>query len=206
MSLVGRLGGRGSGQGVASWVVVLALVLGLGLGLGGCATSVPVDDENGATTRLRPPPAGTTASRVLVSSTVPVDTVGNGHGDRFTVVVYLFGPMDRYPLPFWETGSFEFVLRDARSGETMMSWSVAAEEARGSRQLLQPGPAYMFDLSLIEAGGMGADVFPVKPVELIARFRSESAGSGQVVEGRPHPIRLGGTGEVRGSGVRGTPR
>ncbi|TVQ62328.1 MAG: hypothetical protein EA378_05255 [Phycisphaerales bacterium] len=190
-----RRGCLGNGL-FAGWPRGLLAGLAAAAVLGGCATSVPVDEGEG--TRLRPPPAGTTASRVLVSSTVPVDTMGNGHGDRFTVVVYLFGSMDQYPLPFWETGSFEFLLREPGAEEEKLRWMIPASEARAARQLLQPGPAYMFDLSVIEAGGPGADVFPAQSLELVVRFYGERTGL--PVEGRPHPIRLGGTGEARGSG------
>jgi len=175
--------------------VVWALLLACGLLAGGCAGQRVVDDRE---TSLRPPPRGFAPNRVVLSSTVPVDTTASGHADQFTVVAYLFGPMEQYPLPIWDAGVFEFEVRDPRSGDAVARWSRGAEATRSARQLLQPGPAFIFDLSLIEVNGMGSDVFPARTFELVARFHAES---GARVESRPQPIRLGGSGRGRGSGA-----
>ncbi len=187
---------RKRSHGLAGLRRVAGVSLAMGV-LGGCAASVPVDGPEQVS--IRAPRAGFAANHLVVSTTAPVDTVSNGHGDQFTVVVYLFGPADQYPLPFWADGSFEFWLRDTRTGEEIMRWTFDTGQARSSRQLLQPGPAYLFDMSLIEAGGPGADVFPLKPIELLARF---VAADGPVVESRPQDIRLGGTGRPRSTGGR----
>lgn len=144
--------------------------------LPGCVTEVtrggnPVDASSGAGRAVRPPPAGTRVSQMLLVAGVPNDADANGYPDTVPVVVYLFAPADVHPLPLRERGEFRFRLRD-QAGRDLGEWSFSPDFSEEAAQSLPPGEGYVFGLRLPR----GQDRLRNQPTSLTAQFISARDG------------------------------
>jgi len=153
-------------------VAALSLTVALGAG---CQTTIT--DSSGRRvsrpepTRVGPAPAGTRARQMMLVAGVPNDSDGNGFPDTVPVVVYLFAPVDEYPLPLIEPGEFRFELTD-RSGERVGLWSFSEALTANSAQELPPGSGYVFGLRMAP----GVDRRRNEPAALTAVFTASSDG------------------------------
>lgn len=130
-------------------------------------------------------PAGLTPDRILpMAGQVMADTDRNGYVDSLSLTVYLFAR--GYDPAISGDGSFEFELRGP-DGEAIHTWVVDAAEARASIKSYPPGPAYQFDLNLLDRAG--GDELARQRAELWSRF---IPASGAPIESRsPLTLTLG---------------
>lgn len=117
--------------------------------IGGCVTEGPARPER-RKPRTIPEPPGLEARTLLLNATpFPVDADGDGFADTFTVSVFLFPPENRYPLPIFVEGTFEFTLL-GEDDEVLAEWDFSGE--RVERAMVRPltGPGYIFNLDINE--------------------------------------------------------
>lgn len=143
-----------------------------------CAGCVTVSDKTtvsaGGTSpaanrekKARPPrPSNLHAEVILISAGVPTDSDANGFVDTVPVVVYLFGDVNRYPLPIKEDGEFAFRIT-TRDGTRIGQWVFSEEQSENASQEMAPGPGYAFGLRLRE----GVDRMPRVEALVSGRFR-----------------------------------
>lgn len=120
---------------------------------------------------LPPAPKNAVVAQVQVFPGQWADTDSNGYGDSLIVTAYLWS--DSYQLPVTAAGTFEFVL-EAAGGKQLGAWTIEPAAAAAATRQAAAGPAYVFELSLLERGG---DVVQVRTADLRGTFTPE--------EGRP---------------------
>lgn len=155
------------------------------LALAGCVADRP------RTGTSAPPPRSAPPQRVVpVADGRFVDTDANGYGDTNRVIAYVFADAG-YQVPMEADGAFTFTLVD-RAGKTIREWSFSRDQAAARRARLSVGPGFIFDLSLLEAGG--SDATEEQEGELVGAFAPASGGdplrfrlTAPVVIGRVRP-------------------
>lgn len=115
-----------------------------GILLSGCVSAEPQD---------RPPPKQPQWARptaLLVSTSFPEDTDGNGYLDQMGVTVYAFD--EQFAVaPIRVDGAFTFTLTHG-DGAPLAEWVYSAEETAAAMRSLKAGPGYLFKLSLADKG------------------------------------------------------
>ena len=96
----------------------------------------------------------------------------NGHPDTIRASVSLFSL--QHPTAIVQEGTFVFTLfgrgeRSSPQPRTVAQWRVATDSPRAVRARTLAGPAWLFELSLLDAGH-GNDVMPMERADLVCRF------------------------------------
>src|ERR1043165_2151281 len=94
------------------------------------------------------------------------DTDGNHYRDRTRLVAYIYAESTRYPISMKADGEFEFKLENG-AGKTLATWHFDRYQTREAMRKLAPGPAYVFDLSLLD---VGTDRLADTEADLLATF------------------------------------
>lgn len=130
-------------------------------------------------------------SALLVSTSFPEDTDGNGYLDAIGVTVYVFD--DQFPgASIQVPGAFSFSLTGPQ-GVTLARWDLTADQAAALVRSMPPGPGYVIRLSLLE---QGTDRTDVRNAELHTVF---TPTSGQAVRAKALTVTIGRSG-LRPSG------
>lgn len=154
------------------------------LGLAGCTTTT-VSTSDGRPMPPDPRPAPETpenalANRLVMSTTRPQDTNGNGYPDLIPVGVTLFA--EPHATPVWRRGSFRFVVGGVKEvnepdARPIAEWVLPPEEVQESRVRTMLGPGYSFSLSLLDNP---SDRLPLIEVNLRGEFIPEEEGAPEV--------------------------
>ncbi|MEO0483339.1 MAG: hypothetical protein AAF138_06910 [Planctomycetota bacterium] len=101
-----------------------------------------------------PPPDAIASGMVMAVGSRATDTDGDGLGETILLTAYLFADR-RYNMPYWPAGGFTFVATPTGSSgpdREVARWVFTPEQAEASRARFGPGPAYVFQMSLMEPG------------------------------------------------------
>ncbi|MEL7472373.1 MAG: hypothetical protein AAGK04_03580 [Planctomycetota bacterium] len=157
-------------------------------GLSACVTE-PVAGTPKREVR-RPTPDATPTRLVLAVDSRASDSNGDGVHETILVTAYVFADPRRFDTPYWPEGSFEFRASSTTSDEVPDArWRHSPEATSQARARFGPGPAFVFALSLDEAG---ADARLVRggAVQLRAWFQHSSGE--RVSTGGEATVRLRG--------------
>lgn len=156
------------------------------LALAGCVSAEPRD---------RAPPKQPQWARpttMLVSTSFPEDSDGNGYFDTMGVTVYLFD--DQFAVaPIQVPGTFSFTLTGP-DGQDLATWTLPPDRAAAAVRAMPPGPGYVIRLSLLEGG---TDRTTARNAELYAVF---SPAEGEPVRAKALTVTVGRSG-LRPSGT-----
>ncbi len=171
------------------------LVLAVAAALCGCATEqVTTSDGRPMAERPRkapttPPDAAINKMAFMVGSR-PEDTTGSGYPDLIRATVVLFATP--HPMAVRGQGVFHFNLypfgtAGRESATPIASWTIEGNDVTKAHAESYYGPAYQFQLSLLEAGG---DELPYTSADLRCTFVPDD-GSPPVRSEGVRSIRIG---------------
>ncbi|MCC6676588.1 MAG: hypothetical protein IT436_05535 [Phycisphaerales bacterium] len=162
-----------------------------GLRLAGCIATAGVVAAGcvSAEPRDRPPPKQpewAKASALLVSTSFPEDTDGNGYLDTIGLTAYIFD--DQFPgASIQVPGAFNFAL-NAPDGAPLAAWDLTPQETEAIVRVMPPGPGYVVRLSLLEKG---TDRTDFRSAELHTTF---TPVSGKAVRAKSLTVTIGRSG------------
>ena len=119
------------------------------------------------------PPQDTKAERMVFSvGSKPDDTNNNGYPDTIRASVSLFST--RHPTALHQEGSFVFGLYPQGTvggleSKPIASWRIEKDSPNRAITRTLAGPAFLFNLSLLEAGP-GGDRLPLDRADMVCRF------------------------------------
>lgn len=120
------------------------------------------------------PPGDAKANRMVFSvGSKPDDTNNNGFPDTIRASVALFSTL--HPTALRQEGTFIFTLYPQGTvGETeiqpIATWRIERDSQHRALTRTLAGPAYLFNLNLIDATGVGGDRLPLDRADMICRF------------------------------------
>lgn len=175
----------------ARWTFVLLLVSAVVVSCGG--------RHDGLAPGVPPRPArGTHPDTLALTADNFADTDGNRFRDTTSVIIYLFA--ENHPIPFVAEGSFTFLL-ETTNGQPIAEWRFDREQTAAALREFGPGPAYLFELSILKAdAGIGTDRIADREGELVATFAPAAAKGTEEprrVRRRGTPVQIGPTGRAR---------
>lgn len=119
------------------------------------------------------PPKEPRPTRLVMTTTHPRDVDGNGYPDTLTTRVHLFEAEGGFPLAVTIPGWFKFDL--ISKGKTVASWTIDAEQTAARLVPDAVGPAYVFELSLLEGGR--TDRLDTETIDLRCSFYAVADGT-----------------------------